>query len=92
MSDRFLKLRQVREMTALSSATIYRMMATGEFPRQIKIGAASKNGAVVWSERDVLGWMRKTAHGSTMRALESCLRRGDKGQWPQEKRLLFVSF
>ena len=35
------------------------MIAHGQFPKQIKIGASAKNGAVVWSERDVEVWMEQ---------------------------------
>ena len=50
---RFIRLPQVREMTGLSTSTIYRWMTDGTFPKQIQLGSRS----VVWNERDVINWM-----------------------------------
>ena len=52
---RFLRLPEVREMTGLSTSTIYRWMTEGTFPKQIAIGANS----VVWWESDVTKWMEQ---------------------------------
>jgi predicted DNA-binding transcriptional regulator AlpA len=93
LNDSFLKLKDVCRTTALSPATIYRMMAAGEFPRQIKIGAAGKNGAVVWSERAVQDWMGRAKRGATPRDFKSCvsaIRRVVNENWPQNKPRLFV--
>ena len=46
---RLLTLREVCEMTGLSRSSIYAMMAAGEFPRPIRIGAR----AVRWYENEV---------------------------------------
>lgn len=40
--ERLLTLREVRELTSLSSATIYRMVAAGALPKPIKCGNASR--------------------------------------------------
>lgn len=83
MSDRFLKLAQVCELTAMSRASIYRMMDSGQFPHQIKIMSSGKTGSVVWSERDVLAWMEKVRGHATERTIASCLKlvgRGSKSK------------
>jgi predicted DNA-binding transcriptional regulator AlpA len=41
MPFRFLKLAAVREMTGLSTSTLYRMMAAGEFPRAVPVDRAA---------------------------------------------------
>ena len=50
---RFLRVREVLEMTGMSRSFIYAQMAEGTFPKQIAIGANS----VVWLESDVTKWM-----------------------------------
>ena len=44
---RLLTLREVCEMTGLSRSSIYAMMAAGQFPQPIRIGAR----AIRWYER-----------------------------------------
>lgn len=63
MNYRFSKLPEVMKMTALSRASVYRKVDTGEFPSPIKIGPG-RTGGIAWSERAVLGWMRWTAYKS----------------------------
>jgi prophage regulatory protein len=53
MASSFLKLREVARRTSLSSATIRRLIAKGEFPRPIKISA----GRVAWPETVIDEWM-----------------------------------
>ena len=48
-----LRLRTVLERTGLSRSTIYALMRTGEFPRQIALGPRS----VGWLESDVEAWI-----------------------------------
>ncbi len=56
--DRFLRVTEVVFVTGLSKATLYRLMAQGKFPKQIKISS----GAVGWRESEVMDWLdRKTA-------------------------------
>jgi prophage regulatory protein len=50
---KFLRLIQVSETTGLSRTTIYRKIASREFPRQIHLGARS----VAWVEAEVVQWM-----------------------------------
>jgi len=50
---RFLKLREVKEKTSLSSSTIYKKMAEGTFPKPRRLGEA----CVRWMEHDIEEWM-----------------------------------
>ena len=52
-SDRMLTMREVAERTGLSRATVYRLIAAGTFPRQIKVGEV----AARWSEAEVERWI-----------------------------------
>ena len=60
--DRLLRLREVIEMTGLSSSTIYRLKPKGEFPLAIKVGPR----AVRWRLSEIIRWMesRPNAGGS----------------------------
>lgn len=49
---RLLKLKDVILETSLSSATIYRRIEAGQFPRAKPIGG----GRVAWVEREVEDW------------------------------------
>ncbi|WP_316213473.1 MULTISPECIES: AlpA family transcriptional regulator [unclassified Bradyrhizobium] len=51
--DRIIRLRTVLARTGLSRSTIYRKIAEGTFPAQIKISA---NGAG-WHESDIDRWV-----------------------------------
>ncbi|RWH72467.1 AlpA family phage regulatory protein [Mesorhizobium sp.] len=51
--DRIIRLRTVLDRTGLSRSTLYRKIAEGTFPAQIKI---SINGAG-WRESDVSLWV-----------------------------------
>jgi prophage regulatory protein len=52
-SDRIVRLKTVLDRTGLSRATIYRKIAEGTFPAQIRI---SINGAG-WRESDIDCWI-----------------------------------
>ncbi|MER9938710.1 AlpA family phage regulatory protein [Mesorhizobium sp. M0088] len=52
-SNRIIRLRTVLDRTGLSRSTLYRKIAEGTFPAQIKI---SINGAG-WRESDVNRWI-----------------------------------
>ena len=47
-----MKLPEVTELTTLSSATIYRLIDKGEFPKQIKITERSS----AWSVEEIYSW------------------------------------
>lgn len=49
-----LRRADVERATGLSRSTLYDLMATGRFPRPIKLGGK----AVGWLERDILAWQR----------------------------------
>lgn len=51
--DRFLKLREVIEMTSLSRTTIYRKMGEGAFPKPFALTPA----CVRWRESHIVAWM-----------------------------------
>ena len=50
--SRFLRLKQVKEITCLSKSSIYRLMEQGDFPKQVPLGARS----VVWVKSQVEDW------------------------------------
>ena len=47
------KLPEVREMTTFSSATIYRLISKGEFPKQIKLSERSLG----WLLDEIYAWL-----------------------------------
>jgi len=49
------KLPVVRQLTTFSSATIYRLIKKGEFPKQIKLSARSSG----WLLDDIYAWLEK---------------------------------
>lgn len=51
--DRYLRRKEVEEMTGLSRSSIYRMMHQGEFPRPYRI----TQRAVRWLQSDIKQWM-----------------------------------
>ena len=59
--DRIVRLRTVLARTGLSRSTIYRKIAEGTFPTQIKI---SINGAG-WRESDINRWIANPASWRT---------------------------
>ena len=50
---KLVRLGTVLEMTTLSTATIYRLMKKGQFPRQIKISERSTR----WVLDEIFEWM-----------------------------------
>ena len=50
-----IKLPAVKELTTFSSATIYRLISEGEFPKQIKLAKRSS----AWSLEEVYNWIDK---------------------------------
>ena len=49
---RFLRVRQVMQMTGLSRMTIYRLELAGKFPKRRQLGENS----VAWLESDITAW------------------------------------
>jgi len=52
--ERFLRLPEVKHITALSRAHIYLLISKNEFPKQYKLGER----AAGWLESEVLAWMQ----------------------------------
>ena len=48
-----IKLYKVKELTKLSRTTIYRLIAKGEFPKQIKLSERSSG----WVEQEVMDYL-----------------------------------
>jgi prophage regulatory protein len=53
----YIRLPEVRRITGLSTATIYRMAVGGRFPRQAKVGEQ----AVAWVRAEVEQWAASKA-------------------------------
>ena len=50
---RFIKLPVVKDKTGLGKSSIYEMMASNKFPKNIRLGRR----AVAWNEEDIDRWM-----------------------------------
>ena len=48
-----IKLPAVKKITTFSSATIYRLISEGEFPKQIKLAERSS----AWSLEEIYNWI-----------------------------------
>lgn len=57
MTEKHLRRHAVEDITGLSRSTIYAMMATGQFPRPIKLSAR----AVAWPESVIQAWFDERA-------------------------------
>jgi prophage regulatory protein len=55
MSAQFIKRKKVEEITALSTATIYRLIAEGKFPKQISVSKRS----VAWNLSEINDWVEQ---------------------------------
>ncbi len=53
--QKLIRLKEVKEMTTLSQATIYRLVAKGSFPKQVVIG----DRAAVWIEDEVVDFLNR---------------------------------
>lgn len=51
--DRYLRVKQVIELTGLSRATIYNLEKAGAFPKKVALGER----AVAWQESEIKQWM-----------------------------------
>ena len=60
MQARLLKLEQVKELTALSRPSIYRLMAAGKFPRLLKVTARASR----WREDQIREWIEQRTAAS----------------------------
>jgi prophage regulatory protein len=55
-SPRIIRKKEVIQLTGLSQASIYRLMASNDFPKQIQITCK----AVGWIESEVIAWIEST--------------------------------
>lgn len=53
MKDKLLRLREVEEIVGMKKSTIYRMIASEQFPAPIKIGGLSR-----WAESVIQEWIK----------------------------------
>lgn len=61
--DTLIRVRRVLERTSFSRSALYREIAAGRFPAQVKIGRQ----AVAWSARDVDAWIQERADQARQR-------------------------
>ena len=54
MNEKLLRRREVEEQTGLSRASIYRLIADGEFPRPVRVSATG----VRWKASDISAWIQ----------------------------------
>lgn len=55
--DKIIRLPQVMARVGLKKSAIYKMIANGEFPRQVKLGAHASG----WLESEVQKWIMERA-------------------------------
>jgi len=53
MTNKIIKLQDVKKLTTLSSSSIYRLASKGRFPRPIKLSKRSSG----WIEKEVLDYL-----------------------------------
>lgn len=61
MTDRFLRMKEVLQMTGLPKSTMYDLRAEGLFPDPVRIGLR----AVAWRESVVIAWMDERINKKT---------------------------
>lgn len=54
VSDRLLRISQVKELTGMGKTMIYRLVRAGRFPQPYKPGGYASR----WSESEVSDWIR----------------------------------
>jgi prophage regulatory protein len=52
-AERLIRISEVKRLTGLSTATLYRKIAANEFPRAVRLGA----GARAWPLSEVQNWI-----------------------------------
>ena len=55
MSERLIRLTEVKSRVGLGRSAIYAGIAKGSFPRPVKIGSR----AVAWRETEISGWIEE---------------------------------
>lgn len=66
MSQRLIRLPQVKAMVGLGTTAIYDKIKKGEFPRQIKLGRLSG-----WVEAEVQAWISQQIEASRQETVNS---------------------
>lgn len=66
MSEKFIRLPEVKKMVGLGTTAIYDKMKLGEFPKQVKLGLIS-----VWVESEIQAWMKEQIRASRPEAANS---------------------
>ena len=66
MSEKFIRLPEVKKMVGLGTTAIYDKMKIGEFPKQVKLGLLS-----VWVESEIQNWMKEQIRASRPEAANS---------------------
>jgi prophage regulatory protein len=53
LAERLIRIGEVKRLTGLSTATLYRKISTREFPRPVQLGAAAR----AWPLSEVQNWI-----------------------------------
>ena len=85
--QRILRLPEVKAKTGFGRSTIYALMANGEFPRSIRIGAR----AVGWLESDIDQWIETRRIGAAYGRLGGELDERNGHQTNQSNRLFMMA-
>lgn len=63
--DRFMRERDVLDVTSLSRTTLWRIMKSGQFPRPVRISP----GRVGWRESAIIAWQENPAEWCSPKAV-----------------------
>lgn len=63
---RFIRIKEVENLTGISHSTIYKKIGEGTFPAQIKLGTR----VAVWVDETIQNWIRERASSSQILAGE----------------------
>ena len=64
---RLMRVREVEAVLGRSRATLYRLVAAGDFPAPVKLGSG-QNGAIAWREDEILSWIEaRQEHAAELR-------------------------
>lgn len=54
-TERLIRIEEVKRLTGLSNATLYRKMATGDFPLSVRLGTVAR----AWPLSEIQDWIAK---------------------------------
>ncbi|MGP5366943.1 helix-turn-helix transcriptional regulator [Pseudomonas helleri] len=63
--DRFMRERDVLDVTSLSRTTLWRVMKSGQFPRPVRISP----GRVGWRESAIIAWQENPVEWCPVKAV-----------------------